>query len=366
MQHDSNSIARMLRGNETLCDDALSLALGELTLRLRSNSGRLIARLRDYFAHVPVGRATPDVEMLAIERTAPDTGLDFIDWKREPGKTGRKDAYADISGGRVIRKVRTGMVFLQSDAQRIAAGPCLQYDNQVINFINAQYMNWLQQHGWQICHAAGLGYRGNAFGIAGFSGGGKSTLMLHLLDREAVSYLTNDRLFVRKHAGVTRARGIPKLPRVNPGTIVHNPRLHGLIPEAQRASLLAMPAAELWELEDKYDVHVEQVYGADRIVTEAPLAGFLVLNWQRDADTELALQRVELAQRRDLLAAIMKSPGPFYQYADGSFYSDTADFDVQAYLDALQGVPVYEATGKVDFTALASRFLDDILERRPR
>ena len=66
-------------------------------------------------------------------------------------------------------------------------------------------------------------------------------------------------------------------------------------------------------------------------MTEAPLAGFLVLNWQRDADADLALQRVELAQRRDLLAAIMKSPGPFYQYADGSFYSDTADFDVQAY-----------------------------------
>jgi len=363
VEHDINSIARILRGNEALCDDALSLALGEVTLRLRSNSAPLVARLRGYFSHVPVGRSTPDFEILAIDRAAPDTGLTFSDWAREPGKTGRKDAYADIAGGRVILKVRTGMVFLQSEDQRIAAGPCLRYDNQVINFINAQYMNWLQQRGWQICHAAGLGYRGKAFGIAGFSGGGKSTPLLHLLDREAVSYLTNDRLFVRKSGGITRTRGIPKLPRVNPGTIVHNPRLHGLIPSGQRASLLAMPAAELWELEDKYDVHVEQVYGPGRIVTEAPLAGFLVLNWQRDAETPVVLKGVDLAQRRDLLGAIMKSPGPFYQHSDGSFQRDTAEFDVQAYLDALQGVPVYEATGRVDFSALAGRFLDDILEQ---
>jgi HprK-related kinase B len=362
MNHDIDSMARTLRGDESLCDDSLSLALGEVTLLLRSNSAQLIARLRDYFSHVPVGRATPDLEVVAIECPAPETGLDFIDWKREPGKTGRKDSYFDIPGGRVVRKVRTGMVFLQSAVQRIAAGPCLQYDNQVINFINAQYMNWLQQQGWQICHAAALGCRGKAFGIAGFSGGGKSTLMLHLLDRDAVSYLTNDRLFVRKRAGVTRARGIPKLPRVNPGTIVHNPRLHGLIPSGQRASLLAMPAAELWEIEDKYDVHVEQVYGPDRIVTEAPLAGFLVLNWQRDTDAGLALNTVDLAQRHDLLGAIMKSPGPFYQYSDGSFHQDTAEFDEQAYLEALQGVPVYEATGKVDFAALESRFLAEVLE----
>jgi HprK-related kinase B len=363
MDHDIDSIARTLRGDESLCDDTLSLALGEVTLRLRSNSAQLITKLREYFSHVPVGGTPPDLEVVAIECAAPETGLNFIDWKREPGKTGRKDSYVDIPGGRVVRKVRTGMVFLQSESQCIAAGPCLQYDNQVINFINAQYMNWLQQRGWQICHAAALGYRGNAFGIAGFSGGGKSTLMLHLLDQDNVSYLTNDRLFVRKLGGVTRACGIPKLPRVNPGTIVHNPRLHGLIPSAERAALLSMPAAQLWEIEDKYDVHVEQVYGPDRIVTEAPLAGFLVLNWRHDTDAGLALNSVDLAQRRDLLGAIMKSPGPFYQYSDGSFHQDTAEFDEQAYLDALQGVPVYEATGKVDFAALTSRFLDEVLEQ---
>jgi HprK-related kinase B len=185
--------------------------------------------------------------------------------------------------------------------------------------------------------------------------------MLHLLDHDEVCYLTNDRLFVRKDAGQTRAVGIPKLPRVNPGTIVHNARLQGLIPADRRAELLAMPAAELWHLEDKYDVHMDQVYGPGRVVPEAPLGGYLVLNWRRDSDAALRVEPVTLENRRDLLAAIMKSPGPFYQYPDGSFHSDDAEFDEQAYLDALQGVAVHEVSGRIDFDALARICLGDLL-----
>jgi len=351
------SIAGMLQGDAQLCADTLSLALGDCTLQVRSNSAAVIAGLRQYFSHVPAGTAQPDMEVVAIEREAPDTGIDFVDWRREPGKAGRKDSYYDVPGGRV----RTGMVFLQSETQRIAAGPCLEFDNQVINFINAQYMNWLQHRGWLICHSAALVYQGRGFGIAGFSGGGKSTLMLHLLDRDEICYLTNDRLFVRREAGQTRATGIPKLPRVNPGTIVHNARLQGLIPADRRAALLEMPAAELWHLEDKYDVHMDQVYGPGRVVSEAPLAGYLVLNWRRDSDMPLRVEAVTLANRRDLLPAIMKSPGPFYQYPDGSFHRDDAEFDEQAYLDALRGVVVYEVSGRIDFDMLAIRCLDELL-----
>jgi len=361
MKPSVESIAAMLQGDARLCAETLSLALGDCTLLVRSNSAAVIASLRQYFSHVPAGTAQPDMEVIAIEREAPDTGIDFVDWQREPGKTGRKDSYFDVPGGRVVRKVRTGMVFLQSETLRIAAGPCLEFDNQVINFINAQYMNWLQQRGWLICHSAGLVYRGTGFGIAGFSGGGKSTLMLHLLEHEEICYLTNDRLFVRREAGQTRAVGIPKLPRVNPGTIVHNASLQGLIPADRRAALLAMPAAELWHLEDKYDVHLDQVYGPGRVVPEAPLGGYLVLGWRHDSDMPLRVETVALDKRRDLLAAIMKSPGPFYQYPDGSFQRDDASFDEQAYLDALQGVTVYEVSGKIDFDMLARRCLDELL-----
>jgi HprK-related kinase B len=360
MKTDLDSVARALRDNAPLRDDELYLGMGDCSLRLRSNSAQLLEGLRGYFAHVVSAAQSPDIDVIAVERDVVDIGEDFIDWKREPGKTGRKDACLDIPDGRLIRKVRTGMLFLQSEKCRIAAGPCIEHDSQVINFINAQYMNWLQQRSWLICHAAAMVYQGRGFAIAGFSGGGKSTLMLNLLDNDSVSYITNDRLFIKKRAGEARAVGIPKLPRINPGTIVHNARLQQLIEPQRRESLLALPPKELWELEDKYDVDVETVYGAGRIVQEAPLSAFLVLNWRRDADTALQLAAVDLANRRDLLAAIMKSPGPFYQYADGSFFQDDTPFDEQVYLDALEGVSVFEARGRVDFDGLTRRFIEEV------
>ncbi len=355
-----NTVTDSLYDGSQLCDQALHLTLGECTLRLRSNSSELINQLERYFSHVTGPATEPDIEITAIERDAPELGVEFIDWKREPGKSGRKDSYFDFPGGRLVRKVRTGMVFLQSETQRIAAGPCLHYDNQVINFINAQYMNWLQHRDWLICHAAGLVHNGRTLGIAGFSGGGKSTLMLHMLENPGIHYLTNDRLFIKRDSTTTQAAGIPKLPRVNPGTIVHNPRLHSLIPTEQHESLLALPRDELWELEEKYDVLIDQVYGQGRITTEAPLTAFLVLNWKRDSDQALNLQRVDLAERHDLLGAIMKSPGPFYQYTDSSFYQDDISFDEQAYLDSLKEIPVYEASGSIDFDTLIQQ-LDELM-----
>jgi HprK-related kinase B len=361
MDYTEESAVSALQNEAPLCADELYMALGECTLRLRSNSTELVADLADYFSHVACDATTPDVDIIAVERDAPELGIDFIDWKREPGKTGRKDSYVDLPGGRLVRKVRTGMVFLQSERHRIAAGPCQKYDNQVINFINSQYMNWLQNRGWLICHAAGLVYRGKCLGIAGFSGGGKSTLMLQLLDNDEVSYLTNDRLFIHAGSGQIMARGIPKLPRINPGTIVHNQKLHSLIPAEQREALLQLPAGELWELEEKYDVHIDRVYGPGRIMPEAPLAAFLILDWQRGSEMELEVERVDLAARHDLLGALMKSPGPFYQYLDGTFLQDTTAFDEAAYLAALENVAVYVATGRVDFSALSERCLSGLL-----
>jgi len=353
--------ATALRGDAVLTSTALHLGLGNCSLRLRSNSTALIDSLRDYFSHVVIAPCDPDIEIVAVERDPPELGVAFADWQREPGKTGRKDSYLDLDGARLVRKVRTGMVFLQSMDDRIAAGPCLRYDNQVINFINAQYMNWLQNRGWLICHASGLVRGGRCLAIAGLSGGGKSTLMLRMMDHPGVSYLTNDRLFIRRHDGCTEAVGIPKLPRINPGTIVHNPALHGLLTAQQRAAFLAMPPAQLWTLEDKYDVHVERIYGPGRISARATLSAFLVLNWERGSDQPLRVERVDLAERPELLSAIMKSPGPFYQFADGRFFDDRMTLDQAPYLQNLDAIDIFEASGGVDFEALSQHCLDELL-----
>lgn len=338
-----------------LVEQTLYLTLGECRLRVRSNSAELLTKLEHYFSHVVAPASTADMEVIAIQRAAPQLGIAFKDWQREPGKRGRKDSYLDFPSGRLLHKVRTGMVFLQSETQRIAAGPCLRNDNQVINFINSQYMNWLQQRDWLICHAAALVRNGRALGIAGLSGGGKSTLMLQMLEDPAINYLTNDRLFIKPGGATTLATGIPKLPRINPGTIVHNPRLHGLIPAQQRTALLTMPKEALWELEDKYDVFIDEIYGPDRITASAPLAAFLVLNWQRGSTQPVKLERVELARRRDLLGAIMKTPGPFYQDTAGAFLQGPDPMNTQTYLHNLAHVAVYEASGGIDFTAMTRR-----------
>ncbi|MEN8179755.1 MAG: HprK-related kinase B [Pseudomonadota bacterium] len=358
---DLATAVELFGGNATLSEAVLTLDCDGCILRLRSNSEKLIGHLTDYFSHLVCETTNPDMEILAIESEVLNLADEFIDWQREPGKAGRKDAYLDIPEARLVKKVRTGMLFLQSETHRIAAGPCLEYDNQVINFINAQYMNWLQQRDWLICHASGLVRNGVTLGMAGLSGGGKSTLMLQLLEHADVDYLTNDRLFICQEAGRVEARGIPKLPRINPGTIVTNPTLERMIPEQQRKALLSLPKQELWELEDKYDVDVEAMYGAGRITTQAPLHAFLVLNWQRESDEPLQLKQVDLDQRPDLLSAIMKSPGPFYQYADGGFFQDTTALDEQTYLRLLKDIPVFEARGKIDFAGLKHRCYTELL-----
>ena len=363
MTMDLDTAAELLIGDAQLQPDGLYLELQQdCRLLLRSNSVALLDQLAMYFGHLLGAPGATDIEVIAIESDEPSLPVEFIDWTREPGKTGRKDSYLELPGARLLRKVRTGMVFLQSADRCIAAGPCRRYDNQVINFVNAQYMNWLQHRGWLICHAAGLVHQGECLGMAGLSGGGKSTLMLQLMDHDGLDYLTNDRLFIRRDAeGVVEARGIPKLPRINPGTIVHNPRLQSLIPEARRRELLALPQQELWQLEEKHDVMIESVYGPGRIAAEARLTAFLVLNWAHDSDQPQRVATVDLAQRDDVLGAIMKSPGPFYQYPDGRFLGDEDPLPVAPYLETLADIPIYEVSGRVDFDALNSYCREQLL-----
>ncbi|TCK09212.1 HprK-related kinase B [Marinobacterium mangrovicola] len=349
---------QLIEGREFL-DTNLLLALDGQQIQVRSNSEELLARLRGYFAHIVVESGEPDITVLAVERDAPQLDFPYEDWPREPGKTGRKDACQDLPGARVIHKVRTGMTFLQSDSLRIAAGPCVENDNQVINFINNQYMTWLQRNGWRNCHAAALSINGGGLAMAGFSGGGKSTLMLHMLEHPETAFISNDRLFIRRNGDGVECVGIPKLPRINPGTILNNPRLAPMLSAEEQQQLQAMPKAELWDLEQKYDADIDSLYGKGRIETQScPLRAFMVLNWNRDSDEPLSVERADLSQRKDLLAAIMKSPGPFYQDADGAFHQGRAPFDEKAYLAVLESVLVYEARGGVDFDALAERYLN--------
>jgi HprK-related kinase B len=169
-------------------------------------------------------------------------------------------------------------------------------------------------------------------------------------------FLTNDRLFLRVNDSTVEAVGIPKLPRINPGTVVTNDRLKTLIDETRRSALLQMPKQELWDLEEKFDVDIEHFYGKGRINTSTavPLAGLLILSWNRESRSPVAIKEVVLSERRELLQAVMKSPGPFYQNQQGEFLQDEEPLPTEPYQALLNRVRVYEVTGKVDFEALTA------------
>ena len=360
--NDINTIKQLMLGDSELLPSSLCLQLAGYRLAIRSNSTRFMERMQTYFAHVLVPSCDEvQAEVIAVDADVVNAGIEFVDWKREPGTTGRKDAISDFAGGRLVQKVRTGMLFLQSSDVLVAAGPCVEYDNQVINFINSQFLNWLQNDGYLLCHAAALSRNGHGLAIAGLSGGGKSTLMLNLLEDEATTFVSNDRLLIRRQGEATHAVGIPKLPRINPGTIVNNPRLFPLIDEASRETLLQMPKNNLWKLEQKYDADISELYGTGRIQHETELTKFLVLNWQHDTDKELHVARADLSQRPDLLSAIMKPSGPFYMDTEQVFNTDDAMPDVADYLAELKDVLVYEASGKVDFERLGSVCLSELM-----
>lgn len=327
------------------------LGLGDLRLKLLC-AEPLHSVLHRYYAPALAGAGQADAVVEVLDGQTPDAEFEWLNWAREPGKTGRKDAIHDLEDGRLVHKIRTGVTFLQSEDAAIAFGPCADHPNQVVNFVNSQFLNISLRRGWQICHAAAVTGSGRTLAVAGLSGGGKSTTVLRLMELSQLSFVTNDRLLVRGGRPYPDCLGIPKEPRINPGTILHNPRLHGLLNEERRAELSRMPQQELWQLEEKHDLVVADVFGADRVRYEAELTDFWVLNWRREDKRPTTLVEVDLADRPDLLGAIMKSAGPFYQKPDGRFLRDDEPCIAVDYLKALSGVHVREVTGRIDFDAL--------------
>ncbi|WP_434055635.1 MAG: HprK-related kinase B [Roseibium sp.] len=336
----------------TRASDPVCLSVGGFVIEVRCTSPALLAELLRYFQHVITEPADPDLTIHVLSEAELPFDVEFADWAREPGKTGRKDAIADLADGRLVLKIRTGVQFLQSLAWAVAFGPTGDYPNQVINFINTQILNRFQREDWVACHAAAVRTAGKGLAISGLSGGGKSTTMLRLMEVAGTQYVTNDRLLVRRAETGTQALGIPKLPRINPGTIVTNSRLAGLIDEEREEELRNMERDELWHLEEKYDLFIDDIYGPGRISHDARITDFWVLNWSRDSHKPTAVDKVDLPERRDLLSAIMKSPGPFYQTKEGPFWTDKTPLDASAYIAALDGVQTWEITGQIDFDVL--------------
>ena len=376
----------------------LTLRLEELRLRVRTNSAAIVEDLRRYFAPFACAeRGAADLEFLFLDGPPEAPLVELAVRPHLPGKRPDKERFADLpsgpdggQGGRLVRKQATGMLFAfgryAGRDVNIALGPCAQNRNQLVNFLCARYMERRVAAGWLLGHAAGVAQTpesgGKALALCGFAGMGKSTLALHLVAR-GCDFLSNDRVLVEPRPNLApMLHGIPKHPRLNPGTALGNPELAPhlacALPDALRSAYAGLPPESLYAVEDKYDALIGDCFGhgnaqenvtaplnrakpAKRLKRErfrlaAPLAGLVVLNWRHGAGP-VQPRRVELAQRPDLLEALRKPPGVFY--LPGAL--ETARLTAAECLETLAGVPVLELAGGSDFAAGAQVCLDFLL-----
>ena len=331
---------------------------------LRCDDVALANELRRYFAAFLSSdhRAPVSVELHAYER--PPVSFDPDDVITPPlarGSKRQKEQYVDRPDGRFVIKTRTGMVFGFGGPHNIAVGPCNDNPNQVVNFVNNRLMSRALDRGAVLAHAAAVSRGGAAVAFAGFSGMGKSTAALHLMNAPGTVFVSNDRLLLCAGArGEVVASGVPKHPRINPGTALNNPALGGIVSDQEAASLRALPHAELWQLEDKYDAIIEECFGAGRFNLVAPLRAFVVLNWG-PTGAPLRVERCALAARTDLLDAIMKGPGLFHHPG-----RPIPTPDPEAYLSVLKDTPILEFSGGVDFEGATRECLRVLDSPQPR
>ena len=322
-------------------------------IRVRSNSSELIDLLRAYFEPFVADSIEPAITVVAVEAKPPGFDDPFTIHQPEPPKTNIKEEYLTVEGGRIVSKRKTGMVLRLGGDTNLAIGPCLANANQIVNFINGRYQQWRLDRGGILLHAAGVCHGPYGIAIAGFSGAGKSTLALHLMSHGA-TFVSNDRIIVDRRENHQSMHGVPKLPRVNPGTILNNPNLTSLLSLDERKEFAALDEASLRKLENKYDVPIDRCFGPDRHVLASSMVALILLNWQPGAGPT-RVSRAQLDERQDLFPAFTKSLGVFYDPEQPIELGRTPD---EAYLDILEGTPVLEIYGGVNFAAATEACLD--------
>jgi len=345
------TIADLLSGGAAAPHE-LFLDLGDCRLAVRSNSAALLAALDAYFGAFVAAPGPADIALAAIEAESPHVPLDLMVKAPDPGKDKIKEEFAELPGGRLVRKRLTGMVFLFGEGLNLAVGPCEKNPNQIVNFINNRSIEHKLHQGCLLGHSAAValvtGARMRGLAMAGFSGAGKSTLAMHVMSRGA-AFVSNDRLLVSGGAQGLGMYGVAKLPRINPGTALNNPDLAAVVPAEDRERFLGLEGEALWRLEHKYDVFLDRCFGEGRFVLAAPMHGLLVLNWTRGGG-ETRIHFVKAAERAALLPAFMKPAGLFCLPRNGDAWRDPG---LDEYAQLLSRCDLIEVSGGVDFARVA-------------
>ena len=332
----------------------VDLLLGMSKVTVSTNSEALYGHLKSYFAEFLGGPFDEAIFISFHEDTTPEIGMTLKAKEPEPGKKGRKEAWCDLSDGRLVTKLRTGMVFLFGHGKNLAIGPCLSHFSQVVNFITNRCQEAALKRGALLGHASAVTHGKGALVLAGNSGAGKSTLALHMMVGGA-TFVSNDRVILeRKRDGIALS-GVAKHPRVNPGTLLSVPGLDCLLSEEDRERFSLLDDEALRAVQQKADVVIHEVFGPHRFELDAALTAVVILGWGDDEGPRLQLLPED--ERLKKMEALRKSPGLFFCPGSHEPIPSVATRDYVVFLD---GIPVYELRGKMDYK-LAARLCREVL-----
>jgi len=325
----------------------LSLRFVDVPLAVRTNDREIWSHLRAYFSAF-VAESVPDgtVEITLIQGAATPTGI-FMDVRRGNGRR-PKEAVREVEGGRLILKRATGVLMGLEPQRAFAIGDLIANLNQAVNLVNACYAKALLRHGHVLFHASDVTWGGRSAVLSGVPGAGKSTTALHLVE-EGFHFLSNDRVLALAAPGRVELLGYPKQPRVNPGTLLHHPRLVTLLKPEDRETLATLPAQELWNLERKSDVDLDTMYGAGTVQLAGTMKCLVLLKWRLNGGTYSA-RRLSPSEGMANLALFYKDLGAFD--LDRPPMAPRTTQDLARYAAILEQVDILEISRGVDFSAL--------------
>jgi HprK-related kinase B len=291
----------------------LHLKFLDFPLTIETNSLRAATRLERYFRPFLAAPGRRKSARLRAVRGTPEYDASKLRVWTSSGKPARepKESYYDRGAVRHILKNRTGMFITLAEHEASIVGDIDRHLNQVVNLANTLFGLSLVDKGYAMVHASAVARRDSdeVAIFMGNSGSGKSSLALYVIERGGYDYISNDRVLLKTHRSGVHVVGLPKKPRVNPGTLLGSSRLSRLLRPKKRGRYAKMAQADLWSVEDKHDVDVGRALGvAERL--DGQLSACYALDW-RPGDRGRNIVPLDDVEAFSALRVVAKDFGAF-------------------------------------------------------